>query len=108
MVVDAAIRYWVTLVAGEETGPEGFGRVVQRLAAFFYNKDGLLASPRPARLQAALYILLRIFDRVGMNTNVNKMAGIVCQPYHMAGGHLEAAYKTWMMGGGSVIQGMAT
>ena len=53
-------------------GPEGFGRSVQWMADFFHTYDGLLASPRPARLQAALDVMMGLFDRVGLQTNVKK------------------------------------
>ena len=87
------IHQWVVLVAGEEAGPEGFGRAVQWLEAFFYADDGILASPRSARLQATLDVLTGLFDRVGLQTNVKKTVGIVFQPCRMAGVHSEAAYE---------------
>ena len=34
-VVDAGIWHWVTLVTGEESGPERFRKAVQWLTAFF-------------------------------------------------------------------------
>ena len=43
ILVDAVNCHWVTLVEGEEAVTDGFRRVVQWLAAFFYAKDGLLA-----------------------------------------------------------------
>ena len=44
-------------MAGEDTSPEGFGRMVQKLADIFYVENILLAYPRPAQLQEALEIL---------------------------------------------------
>ena len=35
MVVDAVICHLVTVVAGEDTGPEGFGRALQKLVTLF-------------------------------------------------------------------------
>ena len=71
------ICHWVTLVAGEEAGPDGFGPAVQWMATFFYANDGLLVFPRPARIQAALDVMTGLFDRVGLQTNVDKTVGIV-------------------------------
>ena len=48
MVIDAEIPHWVTLVAGEDAGPDGFGQAVQCVVALFYADDCLLALPRPA------------------------------------------------------------
>ena len=44
MVMDAVIRNWVTLVMGEEVGPEESGRAVQWLVVLFYTSKVLLAS----------------------------------------------------------------
>ena len=75
MVVDAVIHHWVTLVEGEDAGTEVFRQVIQWLAVLFYTENGLLNSPRPARLQEALENLTRLFDRVGFQTNVKKRWG---------------------------------
>ena len=80
---------WVMIVAEEEEGTEGFRKSVQWLAAFFYADDGLLASPQSTRLQAALYVLTGIFDRVGLHIKFSKTVGMVCQPRKMDGGHSE-------------------
>ena len=65
---------------------------------FFYANNDLLASPRPARIQAALYVFMGLFDRVVLHTNVNKKVGMVCKPCNIVGGHLE--YTWWIMGVG--------
>ena len=57
MVVNTVVCHWVALVEGEEAGPYSFGRAVQWMAEFFCADDVLLASPSPARLQAALDVL---------------------------------------------------
>ena len=49
------------------------------MTELFYTNDGLLASPGPARIQAALDVLTVLLDRVGLLTNVKKMVGMVCQ-----------------------------
>ena len=67
------------------------------LAVLFYTGDGILTSPRPAHLQDALDVLTEMFDRVGLQTNVNKTVGMVCQTCYMAGGHSGAAYGRRMM-----------
>ena len=44
MVVDAVIRHWVTVVAGEESQTKIFGRAVQQLASFYMQKTDYLPS----------------------------------------------------------------
>ena len=81
-------------MVGEEAGPEEFGRAVQNLATLFYADGGLLASPRPVRIQETMDVLTGLFDRVGMRTNVDKTVGMVCQPCHTSGRQFEVVY-TW-------------
>ena len=87
MMVDGVISHWVALLAGEETGTDGFRRAMQWLMALFYNDDGILDSPRLDRLKEALDVLMGMFDRVGSHTNFKKMMGMVCQTCYMADGH---------------------
>ena len=88
------------VVVGEEAAPEDFQQAAQRFTAFLYTGDGIIASPRPYRFQVILDVLTVIFDRIGLNTNANKMVGMVYQPCHMSGKHLEAAYEIHIMGVG--------
>ena len=80
MVVCALICHWVIVSAGEELGPEGFVRALQTLDALFYADDRILASPRLARIQEALDLLMRLFDLVRLRMNVGNTAGMNCQP----------------------------
>ena len=68
------------VVVGEEAGPEGFGRVVQTLAVLFYEDGEILSSLRPDSIQEAQYVLMGIFDQVGLSKNVNKIVVMVYQP----------------------------
>ena len=92
MVVDAVIRHWVTLVTGGEAGPEGFGRAVQWLAAFFSAEYGILSYPHTSQLQVYLHFLMGLTGWLGPRMNVTKTVGMVCQPCPVAGGHSEVAY----------------
>ena len=103
MVVESVIRHWVTLVAWEGEGPDGFGRYIQWLEALFQSNDILLALPRPDLIQAALDVLTGLFVRVILQTNVKKV-GVACHPCYIFGGHLEAAYTRHMTGVGSSSQ----
>ena len=75
MVVDATIQKWVTLVAREEAGPEGFGWSVQWIATIFYVDNGIFTSPRPARLQVVLNIRTGLFNQVCLSMNITKNRG---------------------------------
>ena len=66
----------------------------------FYANYGLLASPRPDRIQAALDVLTEFFDRVGLHTKVKKTIEMVCQPYHIVDEHSDVDYTRHMTGVG--------
>ena len=71
------ISNWFTLMEGEGAVPDGFRQAIQWLAELFYANDGLLASPRMANLQSDLDILTGPFNRVVLQTNVDKMDGML-------------------------------
>ena len=98
MVNGALILHRVTLVVREEVGPDGFGWPIQWLAELFYADDVILTSPRTDRIQAVLYVLAGLSDRVVIQTNVDKTVGMVFQTQYIFGGKSETAYTRWMMG----------
>ena len=63
------------------------------MVAFFYADNRLLASSLLYRLQVALDVFIDLFDRVGLQTNINKILGMVCHTCQMALRHSEAAYE---------------
>ena len=44
VVMDAVIRHWLTVVNTTEAGTGGLGLAIFDLAAYFYAKNGLIAS----------------------------------------------------------------
>ena len=96
MVIYAVILHWATVVARDKSGPEVFRIVVKTRNMKFYADDSLLASPRPARLQEALDVLMCLFYWVGLRKNVDKMVGMICQPCRTSDRHFEVSY-TWQM-----------
>jgi hypothetical protein len=72
IVVDATVRYWLTLVLDDGSEFEGLGRTVQEQLVLFYADDGLLASRNPEWLQMVLSHLCELFERMGLRTNVQK------------------------------------
>ena len=77
IVLNTVTCRWISIVAKEEAGPEGFRWAVQWLVALFYADNGILYSPQLDRLQADLDVLAGIFHQVCMHNNVTKMVGIV-------------------------------
>ena len=72
MELESVIWHWLTVVTGEEAGPEVFGSEFQWLAALFYADNGILVSPEPARIMGAIDILTDIFNQVRLQPNARK------------------------------------
>ena len=49
-------------------------------------------------------IIIRLFDSVGIQNKVVKMAGMLCRPCRMVGTQLEAAYERWITGEGIIYR----
>ena len=50
----------------------------------FYADDRMVASKYPVWIQSEFVMLTRIFDRVGLRTNIRKIVGMVCRPFQAA------------------------
>ena len=58
----------------------------------------MIASSDPQWLQWAFTQLVGLFDRVGLNTNINKTISMTCRPCTAAGNRSEEAYGRLMTG----------
>ena len=68
---------------GGKWAEEGHQRLTVK-AAFFCANYGMVASTDPGWLQLAFDMLTGLFDRVGLQTNIRKTMGMVCQPCRAA------------------------
>ena len=71
---------------------------------FFYADNGMVASDNTVWLQTTFDMLMGIFDRVGLQKNVCKTVGLVCQTCRAVVVRADYAYKHRMMGEGSSYQ----
>ena len=67
-------------------------------AAFFYDKDGRVASIELGWMQLAFDTLTELFYRVGLRKNVCKNVGIMCRPCQTAGVRSDEVYSRRMTG----------
>ena len=91
LVADAVARHWVEVML---EGAEERGDCVQEgwhHNDLFYADDFMVALSDPRWLQGAFSTLVRLFDRVGLQTNVRKKVGMLCCPRQSAGTQLEEA-----------------
>jgi hypothetical protein len=80
-LVDAVTREWVRQLREESELQEAV--ITELMAAFFaifYVDDAYLASRDPEFLQRALEILVDLFARVGLKTNLKKTQTMICKP----------------------------
>ena len=89
----AVIRYWVTVVAPVEACEEGLRKTVQDLPVYFYTENGIIASPRPKRVQRLFGVLVDLFKYFSLHMNMRKTVSMVFLSYHTPGGLLEAVYE---------------
>ena len=69
-------------------------------AALFYADNGVVASTDPGWLQLEFDLMMGLFDRVGLRTNVRKTVGMVFLTCREAGVRSEKAYTRRMTGEG--------
>ena len=83
-----------------ETGREG-----RHQSAVFYVNDGMVVSSDLAWLQGAFSALVAIFDRVGLQTNVNKTVSMACHPCQAGSGNrTTAGYSRRLTGVGEAFK----
>ena len=69
--------------------------------AVFYADDGMVGATDPQWLQGAFSALVAIFDRVGLQTNVDKTVSMACQPCRAGSGNRTAeGYRRRVTGEG--------
>ena len=67
--------------------------------ALFYVYDGMVGASDPEWLQGAFSALVAIFDRVGLQTNVDKTVSMACHPCPAGSGNQTAeGYRQRMTG----------
>ena len=102
MVVDAVLCHWVTVVEEtegiEDPRKEGFGQETQKVAAYFYSGNGILASDWSHWIHWVFGVLTEMFEWVGLHTNMDNMVSMLYQPCHAMGGHYTEAYGVSMNG----------
>ena len=75
--------------------------MVEDLAAYFYIYNGLATSNQTERLQMSFDVLIYLFNRVGIQTNLQQIVSMECKPRHTPVSTPEVAYEIRTMGVGS-------
>eukprot|EP00978_Attheya_sp_CCMP212_P016906 scaffold44614_cov73-Attheya_sp.AAC.3 len=104
IMVDAVVRYWLSLVCGENVAANGLGYEVKEKYVIFYADHGLLLSCNQEWVQESFDILIGIFEHVGLRTNTSKTNAMICMPGHISGRQSDYAYERRMAGTGESYQ----
>ena len=78
---DAVVREWHRIL-WERSGLKGeeLEEMTETLFAIFYMGDTYLAARDPVLLQHAINMIVKVFKRVGLETNAKKMQAVTCTP----------------------------
>ena len=71
----------------------------------FYANDGLVASPKSSRIQAAFDVLTGLFDHVGIMKNEGKTVIMACYPCQTPHVWSTDAHTRKLRGGGLFYRG---
>ena len=67
-------------------------------SAFFYAENGLVESSNSVWIQWSLDMMISLFERVNLHTNVAKTVVMMCHPVPIAVRQSTPAYGRWMTG----------
>jgi hypothetical protein len=99
VLVDAIAREWLCGLWKENAlEPDEIDQLMATFFAIFYVDEAYLASRDPDFLQRALDVIVGLFDRVGLETNIQKMQAMICTPGRICTQLPEDSYA-WMHGG---------
>ena len=78
--MDAVVRATLQEVCGPQEAQYGFGWLAREHKILFYVDDGQIAGQYSIWLQAAMTTMVRMFEMVGLQTNLDKTKAMICTP----------------------------
>jgi hypothetical protein len=93
--VDAIVREWLCQTLDKDAAQNGIGTQAAEILVAFYVNDGLIASCDPVWLQEPFFILIGLFERIGLFTNGSKTKVIVCILGWIHGAYTEEQYAEY-------------
>jgi hypothetical protein len=96
--VDCVIREWLHQVMGDEAAREGVGDAVCDQCIAFFVDDRLVSARCPEWLQSSFDILIKLFKRIGLLANADKMKVMICVPGKIQSAQTEVDYTSQQAG----------
>ena len=93
IVLSAVVRLVLLDVCGPQESKHGFGCTAGEHNICFYADDGRIGGLNPIWVQTALTDMVRMFDRLGLQTNLSKTKSMVYTPRFIWGQQGVEAYK---------------
>ena len=93
IILDTVIRTTLQEICGHQEAQHGFGWSAGEHNICFYADDGWIAGRDPIWVHTALTKMVRIFERVRFQTNLNITKGMICTPRFIWGQQGAEAYK---------------
>ena len=80
IVVDAVVRACMVEVCGPQEEHHSFGWVLGKHNIVLYEDDGRISGRNPLWVKTTLKAMVRVFERVGLQTNMGKTKAMVYTP----------------------------
>ena len=93
IIVYAVVRATLQEICGPQEARQVFGWSAGEHNICFYADDGRIAGRDPIWVQTALTTMVRMFERVGLQTFLNKTKAMICTPGFIWGQQGAEAYK---------------
>ena len=101
IVVDSVVRAFLLVVFLPQEANHGFGWSVGEHKICFYADDGKIDGRNPIWINPTLTAMVRMFKRVGFQTNLGKTKEMICTPGFIWVQQGAAAYKSQVTGEGA-------
>jgi hypothetical protein len=96
--VNAVVREWLRQCLGDNAAWMGIGEAVRDHVVAFFVDNRIVAARCPEWLQSSFTILIHLFDRIGLKTNVAKTNVMTCLPGKIRVAKMEEEYAAQQTG----------
>ena len=93
IILDAVVRATLQEICGPQEAQHGFGWSEGEHSICFYADGGRISGRDLIWVQTALTTMVRMFERVGFQTNLNKTKAMICTPGFIWGQQGAESYK---------------
>ena len=104
IIVDAVVRATFQDICGPQEAQHGFRWMEGEHNILFYADYRRIVGQDPIWVQTVLTTMVRIFERVDLQTNLNNTKATICTPGFILGKQVSEAYKGQATGEGPTFR----